>query len=203
MVFVNFIFLARGAMLYIYAGQKGISAPLRTDQLYPMIALEHLSPTIALIFVIGLIAAAYSTADSALTSLTTSFCVDFLGIHKKEGLETGRSTRWKVHLLFSFILFIIILLFHWVNSDAVINGLFMAAGYTYGPIVGLFTFALIFKHRKLNQAGVLITCLLAPILTYVLVVNKMFCGFELGFLNLVLNGILSFIGLILVTQKDQ
>ncbi|MDX1684493.1 MAG: sodium:solute symporter [Saprospiraceae bacterium] len=199
LVVVNLIFLSLGAMLYIFANAKGLAIPERTDQLYPMIALEQLSPFISIVFVIGLIAAAYSTADSALTSLTTSFCVDFLGLHTLRSQEAGneKRTRWMVHLGFSIVLFLIIVVFHWVNSDAVINGLFKAAGYTYGPILGLFTFALIFGYKQMDGRGVAITCILAPILTFWLDANDLFCGFELGFLNLLLNGILSFAGLLL------
>jgi Na+/proline symporter len=197
LVFVNMIFLALGALLYIYAGTEGIGIPERSDQLYPMIALQHLSPLIGLIFIVGLIAAAYSTADSALTSLTTSFCVDFLGLNKEsnDNDDNSMKKRWGVHIAFSVVLFLIIIIFHWLNNDAVINGLFKAAGYTYGPILGLFSFALIFGKRSMNSWAVLISCLMAPVLTYWLDSHDLFCGFKLGFLNLLLNGLLSFIGL--------
>jgi Na+/pantothenate symporter len=162
-----------------------------------MIALQHLSPLIGLIFIVGLIAAAYSTADSALTSLTTSFCVDFLGLNKEsnDNDDNSMKKRWGVHIAFSVVLFLIIIIFHWLNNDAVINGLFKAAGYTYGPILGLFSFALIFGKRSMNSWAVLISCLMAPVLTYWLDSHDLFCGFKLGFLNLLLNGLLSFIGL--------
>lgn len=205
LVVVNLIFLSLGAMLYLYSAEMAIMLPEQTDRLYPMIALEHLSPFVAVIFVIGLIAAAYSTADSALTSLTTSFSVDFLGLHTKSQEEGGdeKKTRALVHLGFSLILFVIIVVFHWMNSDAVINGLFKAAGYTYGPILGLFVFALWFKEQKMNRVGVIITCVLAPLLTYILDINDMFCGFKLGFLNLLVNGILALAGLILSVKKAE
>jgi len=192
LVFVNMLFLSLGVLLYVFAAKNGIDIPSKTDQLYPLVALEHLSPVISIAFVLGLVAAAYSTADSALTSLTTSFCVDFLKMDTSSK-PTDRKRRLMVHIAFSIILFFIIIIFHSLNNDAVINGLFKAAGYTYGPILGLFIYALFFA-KKISHAGhigIIVACLLAPILTYWLDVNDMFCGFKLGFLNLLLNGILS------------
>lgn len=202
LVLINAIFLSLGVMLYLFAADIGLEVPARTDQLFPLVAFDHLPSAIGLIFIVGLIAAAYSTADSALTSLTTSFCVDFLDIQNRQDWDDRTKTRnrYKVHIGFSIVLFVIILLFHALNSDAVINGLFKAAGYTYGPILGLFAFALLFGRSELNSRLVIVTCILAPILTYWLDVNNMFCGFSLGFLNLLLNGVLSFIGLLIASK---
>jgi Na+/pantothenate symporter len=186
----------------LYAADIGLEIPSRTDQLFPLIAFEHLPSSIGIVFIVGLIAAAYSTADSALTSLTTSFCVDFLDIQNRQDWNDKEKirNRYKAHIGFSIVLFIIILLFHALNSDAVINGLFKAAGYTYGPILGLFAFALIFGRSSLNGKIVIATCILAPVLTYWLDVNNMYCGFSLGFLNLLLNGVLSFVGLLIALK---
>ena len=202
LVVINAVFLSLGAVLYLYAAEIGLDIPARTDQLFPLIAFEHLPSSIGLIFIVGLIAAAYSTADSALTSLTTSFCVDFLDIQNRNDWDEVEKTRnrYMVHIGFSIVLFVIIVLFHALNSDAVINGLFKAAGYTYGPILGLFAFALIFGKSSLNNKMVIGACILAPILTYWLDVNDMYCGFSLGFLNLLLNGMLSFIGLLIASK---
>lgn len=199
LVFVNMLFLGLGVLLYVFSAQNGVDIPASTDQLYPMIALNHLPPFIGIAFVLGLVAAAYSTADSALTSLTTSFCVDFLGMDQSHQ-PNQRQKRLMVHIGFSVVLFLIIVIFHALNNQAVINGLFKAAGYTYGPILGLFTFA-IFSRKKINPQGhiaVIVACLIAPILTYLLDINDLFCGFKLGFLNLLLNGLISWILIFMV-----
>src|SRR5690606_41612771 len=112
-----------------------------TDLLFPELAMNHLGPVVGVLFLIGLIAAAYSSADSALTSLTTSFCIDILGFEKKELTEKRKTTtRQKVHVGFSLLLFLTIQVFWWINNDAVISSLFKVAGYTYGPLLGLYTF---------------------------------------------------------------
>ena len=206
LVFVNMLFLSLGVLLYLFAIQKGIAIPEKTDQLYPTIALQHLSSWVGLVFILGLIAAAYSTADSALTSLTTSFCVDFLDLDEAQRQDVNSErTRWRVHIGFSVLLFIIIVLFHQLNSDAVINGLFTAAGYTYGPILGLFAHALIWPNQKLKRSHwlIIVLCFVAPMITYVLDVNDLFCGFKIGFLNLLLNGIVSFVLILLTKRIDK
>jgi len=136
LIFVNILFLTLGALLYIYANNNGVEVPARTDQLFPLIAIEHLSPIVGVFFILGLIAAAYSSADSALTSLTTSFCVDFLGMDKDNTTAHDKSTRFKVHIGFSVALFIVIMVFNSFNDDSVLNKIFEVAGYTYGPILG-------------------------------------------------------------------
>jgi len=127
LVFANILFLFLGALLYLYAAQVGLEIPAASDQLYPMIALEHLKPWVGVVFVIGLVAAAYSSADSALTSLTTAFCVDFLGFKAEDDIPGQKKTRFLVHLGFSFLLFVVIIIFSAVNNDAVIVVLFKAA----------------------------------------------------------------------------
>jgi len=164
LVIANFMFLTLGALLYIYAAKQGIAIPERTDLLFPEIALNHLGPTIGIVFILGLIAAAYSSADSALTALTTSFCIDFLDF-EKEGKYTEtekRNTRLLVHVAFSFILLLVIVVAEALSAGAVINELFTAAGYTYGPILGLFAFG-IFTKYKIFDKGAAVICVLAPI----------------------------------------
>ena len=157
LVFVNLLFLGLGALLYIYASNIGLEFPMagdtpKTDQLYPLLALEHLSPTIGILFILGLIAAAYSSADSALAALTTSFCVDFLNFEKSDKLEAEKKQiRWKVHIGFSVLLLTVVMLFKAINNDSVINELFVAAGYTYGPLLGLFAFGLFTRARYSRQ----------------------------------------------------
>ena len=206
LVVANLLFVTLGALLYIYAAQSGVEIPDRTDQLYPTIALQHLAPGIGLLFILGLTAAAYSSADSALTSLTTAFCVDFLNFEKRtktEDLQRLTRIRWSVHVGFSLLLFLVILFFNSLNDDAVINKLFTAAGYTYGPLLGLFAFG-IFSRRVVNDNWVIPICVLAPILSYVINASSdvLLGGFELGFLILAVNGALTALGLWFASHKS-
>ncbi len=217
LIFVNLLFLGLGALLYIYGAQLGIEVPsitnsdgeisLKTDLLYPVIALQHLSPIAGIAFILGIIAAAYSSADSALTSLTTSFCVDFLGFEKDKTNPNNQSTRLKVHIGFSVILFLVIIIFHEISNDSIINDLFKVAGYTYGPLLGLFAFG-IFTQYKIKDRYVIPVCVIAPILSYFLNKHDLFLAyinitFSLGFLIILLNGMLTFFGLWLIRDKAQ
>ncbi len=204
LIFANILFLSLGALLYIYADHIGVAIPAKTDQLYPLLALKHLTPFIGIVFIIGLIAAAYSSADSALTSLTTSFCVDILGIEKNEKSEDeNRKTRLIVHVGFSVLLFFVIILFNYINDAAVINGLFKVAGYTYGPLLGLYTFGF-FTKRKINDPLAILVCIAAPLITYLFDYNSVnwFNGFKFGFMVLALNGLLTFVGLLLISRRS-
>lgn len=205
LVFANFLFLSLGALLYIYAGHIGLGIPERTDQLFPIIALEHLSPIIGVVFILGLTAAAYSSADSALTSLTTAFCVDFLNLEKRKDSEPEKKLvrlRWRVHVAFSLILFAVIVIFSQLEKEAVINQLFVAAGYTYGPLLGLFAFGM-FTNRTLNDRLVIPVCIAAPVLSYVINAHSsdLLGGLQLGFLILAVNGLLTFAGLLAISSK--
>jgi len=202
LVGVNLVFLSLGALLYLYAGEIGLPIPEQTDQLYPIIALEHLSPIIGIAFIIGLIAAAYSSADSALTALTTSFCIDILGFERRhQGRKQQQRIRTLVHIGFSLLLFGVILGFHALNDDAVINNLFRAASYTYGPLLGLYTFGLL-TSLQVRDKWVVLVCLAAPVVSYALdTVFKNELGLNLGFLVLALNGMLTFFGLLAISYQ--
>jgi Na+/proline symporter len=205
LVVANLLFLTLGALLFIYANHIGVLSPERTDQLFPTLALQHLPPFIGIVFILGLTAAAYSSADSALTALTTAFCVDFLNMEKRHKTEDEASLvrlRLKVHVAFSVILFGVILFFKQLNNDAVINQLFIAAGYTYGPLLGLFTFG-IFSKRVVVDKYVLPVCIAAPVLSYLINANSdiLLGGFQLGFLILAVNGLLTMIGLWFISHK--
>lgn len=205
LIFVNMLFLALGALLYIYANTKGIEIPVKADQLYPMIALEHLPPFIGIMFILGLIAAAYSSADSALTALTTSFCIDFLNFEKKEDANSpkNRQTRLWVHIGFSLLLIVVILVFKNLNDDSVINELFKVAGYTYGPLLGLYVFGF-FTKKQIWDTYAPLVCIAAPILCYVLNKNSemLLGGYKFGFELLILNGFLTFVGLWLISKRS-
>ncbi len=197
LVFANLLFLTLGVLLYSYANQVGIDIPEKRDLLYPTIALQHLSPTIGIVFILGLIAAAYSSADSALTALTTSFCVDFLGFEKSDAPEEEKKqTRFKVHIGFSFLLFLVILVFWFINDESVIAALFKVAGYTYGPLLGLYAFGF-YTKRTLIDSYAPYVCIAAPVLTYIINANSelLLFGYQFGFELLILNGLLTFLGL--------
>ncbi len=203
LVVVNFLFLSMGALLYIYAEQMQISLPQRTDELYPLLALKHFPAIAGVVFLLGIVAAAYSSADSALTALTTSFCVDFLGLGQDDK-PISQKVRIRVHIGFSFILFLVILIFKAINDESVITAVFKAAGYTYGPILGLFAFGLMTKY-SLKDKWVPIVCLLAPILSYIININSVdwFNGYKFGFEILVVNGLLTYIGLFFLKIKHE
>lgn len=201
LVFTNLLFLGLGAMLYIYAVQSGVPIPAKTDQLYPTIALQYMSPIVGVLFIIGLIAAAYSSADSALTALTTSFCVDILNLEASPASEKDKSrTRQWVHIGFSVVLMLMIIVFHSLNNDAIINNLFKAAGYTYGPILGLFAFAIL-TRSKLPGWPVLLVCLLAPVISFIIDSSsaQWLGGFQFGNMIIALNGLITFAGLYIIS----
>lgn len=204
LVIVNILFLSLGAILYIFAESKGIKVPANSDLLYPTIALNYLPETVGIIFLVGITAAAYSSADSALTGLTTSFSVDFLGLNRSNKPEhILKRTRMIVHFSFSVVLFLAIIIFHSLNNDAVINGLFKAAGYTYGPILGLFTFGLV-TTRTIKDKWIIPVAIMAPVFSYFIDSNskEWFNGFTFGFFILAVNGILTFLGLLFISRKN-
>jgi Na+/proline symporter len=202
-VLVNLLFLSLGALLYHYAKVKGIEIPKQTDRLFPMLALEHLGSFAAVVFIIGLTAATFSSADSVLTTLTTSFCIDFLEIDKKPALTEQQKTslRHRVHFAFALILLLVILGFKALNKEAVINAVFTLASYTYGPLLGLFAFGL-FTGRRVKDAWVPLICLISPVICYVLNANsaEWLHGYKFGFELLILNGVLTALGLWLVRE---
>jgi SSS family transporter len=202
LVIVNILFLSLGIMLYLYAETKGIAIPAKSDQLFPMLVTEHFSAFAGIIFVLGIVAAAYSSADSTLTALTTSFCIDFLEIERKYPAAQQVIVRKRVHIAFSIVMILAILIFHWINDQSVINSVFIIAGYTYGPLLGLYAFGL-FTDWKVKDKWVPLLAVSAPVLTYLVSQNseKLFWGYKFGFEALILNGLLMFLGLVLIRRK--
>ena len=194
LIVVNIFFLALGAMLYLYAEQIGMDIT-KGDDLFPLVALKaDLGLGVGIFFILGLIAAAYSSADSALTSLTTSFCIDFLNIEQKAERQQVQTRKW-VHVGFSVVLVMAILIFKAINDDSVISALFKVAGYTYGPLLGLFAFG-IFTKWNIKDRAVPIVAVLSPVIAYVLQLYIPF-GFEL----LMVNGGITFLGLCLLIKR--
>jgi Na+/proline symporter len=206
MVVVNFFILFLGASLYLFASFKGIPVPEKTDDFFPIIAINHLGPIAGLVFLIGLISAAYPSADGALTSLTTSFSIDFLGINKRKNLEEDQKKRIRyfVHVGFAVILLIVIVLFRIINDRAVIDKLFTVAGYTYGPLLGLYAFGL-FTRYSVRDRWVPVIALFSPLICYFLsdYSVQLFNGYKFGFELLILNGIITFAGLFLLRSKKS
>ncbi len=201
LVIVNFFFLALGVLLTDYAQQNGIDA--HKDQLFPIIATKgNLGLATAIFFLLGLIAAAYSSADSALTSLTTSFSIDILEIDKKKDKKEQEKTRKKIHILFSFILIATILVFkYFIADESVIAKIFTFANYTYGPLLGLYAFGL-FTKLKVKDKMVPFICLASPFLTFSINYLALeYIGFDFGFSLLILNGLVTFIGLYIFKRK--
>ncbi|WP_219226038.1 sodium:solute symporter [Pedobacter antarcticus] len=195
-VIMNIFFLSVGALLYLYAAKNGISvAALQTpDHLYPEIALNHLNIVPGIIFMMGLTAATFATTDSALTALTTSFCVDFLHFDRKPDQQDPKlvTKRHLVHIGFSVLMVIVILIFKVINNDSVVNSIFTAAGYTYGPLLGLFSFGLLTK-RAVHDKLVPYLCLASPVLCYIINSNSMnWFGYTMSFELIVLNGLITF-----------
>ncbi len=201
LIFVNLIFLGLGVLLFIYAQQKGIAIPERTDDLYALLALNHLGLFAGVTFLLGITAAAYSSADSALTALTTSFSVDFLGMDAEKDNKKQRSLT---HLGFSIVLFLVIIIFKAVNDQSVISAVFTVAGYTYGPLLGLFAFGL-FTKRSTTDKFVPFIAVLSPILSYLLSTysEELLNGYKFGFELLMVNGLITFIGLWLFSKKEH
>jgi Na+/proline symporter len=225
MVMVNILFLSLGALLYIYANTKGIivenfsnpdlvqSCPIslqspgiqgmqcsKTDELFPFLVFNYLPSSVGFVFILGLLAAAYASADSALTALTTSFCVDFLNF-KEDNQRIG--TRNMVHVGFALLFVMAILLFKILNNESVINALYKIAGYTYGPLLGMFSFGLLTRYKVRDKVVPYIS-VVAPVLCFFLdrYSEQLLWGYKFGFEILILNGLLVFAGLYFTRRKD-
>jgi SSS family transporter len=199
-VVTNLLFLGLGVLLYQYAEQMGISIPERTDDMFPLLAIKYFGTAVGVFFLLGITAAAYSSADSALTALTTAFCIDFLKVNPK--LPSTEKTRIKVHIIFSFIMFLVIVLFRIINDESVVNSVFTVAGYTYGPLLGLFTFGIL-TTRDTKDRYVPFISILSPVLCYIVSSNseQWLGGYQFGFELLLLNGFLVFLGLWIFSNK--
>lgn len=202
---VNMIFLFLGAVLFIYAAKFNIALPEATDHVFPAIAFGELGIVAGLVFIIGLISAAYSSADSALTSLTTSFSLDILELDKKfpDNDNLLKKSRQRVHIAMALVIIFVIISFDLINNQAIIHQLFTFAGFTYGPLLGLFSFGL-FTKFQVDDKWVPIVAILAPVLSYLIshFSESIFNGYQIGFELLIINGILTFIGLYLI-RKPQ
>jgi Na+/proline symporter len=199
-VLVVFMFMGLGGMLYQFAGLLGIDVAGVGDDLYPLLALNKLGGAVAIAFLLGITAASFSSADSALTAMTTSFSVDFLHLDQLKNSSKIKYRKW-IHLGFSILLVLVIVIFHIINDENVVIAIFKAAGYTYGPILGLFVFAILIR-KKVHDRFVPAVALAAPLLTFFISTfsKQLFNGYEFGFEVLILNGLLTVLGLVLIRQ---
>lgn len=210
-VIINLFFLSVGALLYIYANKNGIEIPKdlitgkpRTDLLFPEIAFHHLSFIPSLVFLLGITAATFATTDSALTALTTSFCVDFLDMKKKKNSnnEALVKTRHLIHLGFSFLMFITILIFNTINDSSVVGMIFRVASYTYGPLLGLYCFGLFWKSKTVKDKFVPFVCLASPVMSYFISENSTnLFGYTFDNELIIVNGLLTLLGLVLISKN--
>jgi Na+/proline symporter len=211
LVGVNVLFLTLGVLLYQYAAAKGIQlselpqlltpkGTLDTDRIFPYLATTHFTLFAGVIFILGIIAVTYASADSALTALTTSFCVDFINIKQYPEAQQTR-IRQLTHLGWSVALILIILVFRLINEQSLIDAVFKTAGYTYGPLLALYSFG-IFTRRLLREGLVLPVCVAGPLLTLLIVAHSVewLGGYKFGFEILLLNGALTFLGLYLISR---
>jgi Na+/proline symporter len=216
-VVINLFFLSVGALLYIFAEKNGIAVPLvdgvaRTDLLFPEIAFHHLHIVPAIVFLLGLTAATFATTDSALTALTTSFCVDFLGMDKQQensnnGIANANEsklvrTRHWVHIGFSLLMFLVIVIFNAVNDASVVEMIFKIASYTYGPLLGLYAFGLLMKTKTVHDKLVPVVCVIAPAICFMMSTysKELFGDYVFDSELIIVNGTLTFIGLLLISK---
>lgn len=200
LVVVNLLFLTLGALLYLYSEKNGLAIPGASDELFPRLALTEFGLVAGVFFLLGIIASSYASADSALAGLTTSFCIDFLNFKDKPESQK-RKQKFIVHISFSLLFLIIILVFKEINERSVIDAVLNVAGYTYGPLLGLFAFGLS-NQRVVRDKLVPYICVLSPILSYVISSNseRLLGGYKFGIEILIVNGLITFAGLWLISS---
>lgn len=202
-VIVNLLFLTLGALLYLYSDAQGLALPASSDELFPRLALTEFGLAAGILFLLGIIASSYASADSALAALTTSFCIDFLNFKNKPE-EVKRRQKNIVHIGFSVVFLIIILIFKEINERALIDAVLSVANFTYGPLLGLFAFGL-FTKRQVRDKLVPVVCLATPLLSYILSVNSVdwFGGYRFSFELLLVNGLMTMAGLWLISVSGE
>ncbi len=200
---VNLLFMSLGILLYVYSAKNNIPIPAHTDNLFPNLAINYFGPFAGITFLIGIIAAAFSSADSALTALTTAFSVDFLNIDINKNDKKTKRTKNIVHIAVSAIVVIVIIVFKSVNNQSVIAQIFKVAGYTYGPLLGMFSFGLISK-RKVKDKIVPYIAILSPILAFFIAkIIEKFTAYKFGFELLILNGFITYMGLLIFSDTNE
>ncbi|MBL7699539.1 MAG: sodium:solute symporter [Chitinophagaceae bacterium] len=202
MAIVNFLFLILGGLLYLFAESNGVKSV--NDDLFPTVALSHMPTALSIIFIIGLISALFPSADGALTALTSSFCIDMLGLKRRDDLDEKqkKKIRLTVHFTFAVVFFLMVVLFKIIDNKSIIDVILKIAGFTYGPLLGLFAFG-IFTKRKIEDRYSLYVCLAAPMLIFLIDYGSQFVfeKFRIGYELLIYNGLLTYLGLLLISKK--
>lgn len=198
---INFIFLTLGALLLLLAGQNGIVLPEKTDEILPLFASQYLGNGIFILFIIGIISATFSSADSALTALTTSFSIDILEINKLENKKRALKIRKQVHFLFAIALILVVILIDKLSQTNIIDTIYTLVGYTYGPLLGLYSFGL-FTKKKTNDKAIPYIAIIAPIFCYFLnYISQNYWDYRFGYELLIINGTFTFLGLLIFRRK--
>jgi Na+/proline symporter len=201
---VVLLFLFLGGLLQLFAESKGIAA--RGDSLFPTIALEYMPGAVSIIFIIALISALFPSADGAITALTSSFCIDILGINRNANMDDKekKRTRQIVHLTFAALFLLMVMVFKWMNNPSMIGLILKIAAFTYGPLLGLFAFGILTK-RSVNDPLVPVVVVISPVLCFILDMfqSKLFGGYQIGLELLFINGLLTFLGLCLIPWKKE
>ena len=227
MAVVNFLFLLLGGLLFLFATSNNIT--VSPDDLFPTVALQYMPSVVSIIFIIGLISALFPSADGALTALTSSFCIDIIGLKRRPDLDEKQRKRIRVgvHLCFAVIFFLMVMIFKWIDNKSIIDVILKIAGFTYGPLLGLFAFGILTK-RKIHDRASLYVCLAAPLIILALdFVNNLgwyqkqwhlsgpfisfmakfsdsvFGNFKIGYELLIYNGLLTFLGLYMISRKPE
>jgi Na+/proline symporter len=203
LVAVNLLFLTLGALLFLYSNNHNIVTPESTDQLFPLLALNEFGLLVGVFFLLGITASSYASADSALAGLTTSFCIDFLNFKSKPE-PVKKKQKFIVHVAFSVLFLIIIMIFKEINSRSVIDAVLNVAGYTYGPLLGLFSFGLLTK-RQVKDPLVPFICLLSPALSFLIssYSPQLLGGYKFSYEILIVNGLITFMGLWIISHKVE
>jgi Na+/proline symporter len=203
MLLVITLFLFLGGLLNLFSVQQNVTA--LGDDLFPTLALQHMPPYLSIIFILALISALFPSADGAITALTSSFCIDLLGMQRNKEWDEAKQKkiRQRVHLGFAFVFLLIVMVFKWIDNKSIIDLILKIASYTYGPLLGLFAFGILTK-RSLNNKWVAFICILAPILCYVLEYYQKYLlgGFQIGQELLIINGLFTFLGLWLISSPN-
>jgi Na+/proline symporter len=219
LLLVILLFLFLGGLLYLYAESTGghvstlanggksfmIGQHNATgDKLFPVIALQYMPPLVSVIFIIALISALFPSADGAITALTSSFCIDIIGLQRRDDMNDAakKKTRQRVHLTFAVLFLVFVLAYKWVNNPSMIGVILKVAAYTYGPLLGLFSFGILTK-RNVQDSLVPVICIAAPVICFVLdkYQKAIFGSFEIGPELLIINGLLTFAGLLIISKK--
>lgn len=198
------LFLYLGGLLYLYANQMQVTEI--GDKLFPAIALKHMPPFVSVIFIIALISALFPSADGAITALTATFCIDILGMQRRTDIDEAKKKkiRQRVHLSFAFIFLLFVLVFKVINNPSMIGVILKIASYTYGPLLGLFTFGILL-NRNVKDNFVPIICVAAPIICFIIdkYQKVLFGNFEIGLELLIINGLITFLGLLIISSPKR